>query len=119
MTSLDLSRFPGLSSKRSQHDRDTDKAFEAIPEASASQHHAPLKLPAIPDLRFEYSYLKSVSSAVKTSWVEDAGSEGGGHYEVVSVNWKRVGWITTRDQIITPLLQGTVWCVPSKFGLEK
>ena len=34
---------------------------------------------------------------------------GGG--EVVHVQWGRILWITTRDQILSPLLQGALWCV--------
>lgn len=50
-------------------------------------------LPPIPDLRFEQSYLHSI---------EDAKS------------WWMVAWITTRDQLVMPMLQGVVynlaWC---------
>ncbi|MCJ1361438.1 hypothetical protein MMC16_000538 [Acarospora aff. strigata] len=45
-------------------------------------------LPPLPDLRFEQSYLASLK-----------GAEG----------WGRVGWITVRDQVLLPLLQGTLW----------
>lgn len=44
--------------------------------------------PPLPDLRFEQSYLASISKA--------------------DTNWK-IAWITFRDQLILPLLQGTVW----------
>ncbi|OQD74342.1 hypothetical protein PENDEC_c011G02693 [Penicillium decumbens] len=45
-------------------------------------------LPPLPDLRFEQSYLASI---------RDADS------------WGRVAWITIRDQVLLPLIQGTVW----------
>ncbi|KAI9807317.1 MAG: hypothetical protein M1833_000060 [Piccolia ochrophora] len=45
-------------------------------------------LPPLPDLRFEQSYLASISQA------ETRG---------------RVAWITIRDQVFLPLLQGTLW----------
>ncbi|KAJ5908527.1 hypothetical protein N7495_001209 [Penicillium taxi] len=45
-------------------------------------------LPPLPDLRFEQSYLHSL---------RDADS------------WGRVTWITVRDQVLLPLIQGTVW----------
>ncbi|KAI2741747.1 hypothetical protein DTO013E5_5168 [Penicillium roqueforti] len=45
-------------------------------------------LPPLPDLRFEQSYLASIKDAD---------------------TWGRVAWITTRDQVLLPLIQGTVW----------
>jgi hypothetical protein len=45
-------------------------------------------LPPLPDLRFEQSYLKSLE-----------GAQG----------WIGIGWITTRDQILLPLVQGLLW----------
>ncbi|KAI9818483.1 MAG: hypothetical protein M1827_000542 [Pycnora praestabilis] len=45
-------------------------------------------LPPLPDLRFEQSYLASIREAD---------------------TWRRVGWITVRDQVFLPLLQGTIW----------
>ncbi|EFR00681.1 hypothetical protein MGYG_03686 [Nannizzia gypsea CBS 118893] len=45
-------------------------------------------LPPIPDLRFQQSYLASISKAT---------------------SWQHVAWITLRDQMILPLLQGTLW----------
>ena len=97
------------------------------------------RIPPLPDLRFEYSYLRGVSQYVhierpqssgaanekgKEKAIEDddeAGTEAEGAEvsvshsasarEVVRVQWGRVLWITTRDQVISPLLQGAVWCV--------
>lgn len=45
-------------------------------------------LPPLPDLRFEQSYLASLKDAE---------------------TWGRVAWITVRDQVILPLVQGTLW----------
>ncbi|KAJ5182747.1 hypothetical protein N7492_000363 [Penicillium capsulatum] len=45
-------------------------------------------LPPLPDLRFEQSYLASIKDAN---------------------TWGRVAWITVRDQVILPFLQGTIW----------
>ncbi|EEH46097.2 uncharacterized protein PADG_02247 [Paracoccidioides brasiliensis Pb18] len=44
--------------------------------------------PPLPDLRFEQSYLASLKGAQ---------------------TWQRVVWITVRDQIFLPLIQGTLW----------
>lgn len=65
-------------------------------------------IPTIPDLRFEQSYLKSIAPYLRTRTITDSGSE---HetVEIVSVQWRKVLWITLRDQIISPLVQGTVW----------
>jgi hypothetical protein len=45
-------------------------------------------LPPLPDLRFEQSYLASIRGAD---------------------TWGRVAWITIRDQVLLPLMQGTLW----------
>ncbi|KAI9374905.1 DUF1770-domain-containing protein [Aspergillus egyptiacus] len=45
-------------------------------------------LPPLPDLRFEQSYLASIRGAD---------------------TWGRVAWITIRDQVLLPLIQGTLW----------
>ncbi|KAK9618268.1 hypothetical protein V6Z94_005301 [Aspergillus fumigatus] len=45
-------------------------------------------LPPLPDLRFEQSYLASLRGAD---------------------TWGRVAWITIRDQVLLPLIQGTLW----------
>ncbi|OJJ48854.1 hypothetical protein ASPZODRAFT_111051 [Penicilliopsis zonata CBS 506.65] len=45
-------------------------------------------LPPLPDLRFEQSYLASLKGAD---------------------TWGRVAWITFRDQVLLPLVQGTLW----------
>ncbi|PKY05429.1 DUF1770-domain-containing protein, partial [Aspergillus campestris IBT 28561] len=45
-------------------------------------------LPPLPDLRFEQSYLASLRGAD---------------------TWGRVAWITIRDQVLLPFLQGSLW----------
>ena len=45
-------------------------------------------LPPLPDLRFEQSYLASLEGAE---------------------TWWRIAWITGRDQIMLPLVQGMLW----------
>ncbi|KAL4746579.1 hypothetical protein BDW72DRAFT_184646 [Aspergillus terricola var. indicus] len=52
---------------------------------SISRRHT---LPPLPDLRFEQSYLSSLRGAD---------------------TWGRVAWITIRDQVLLPLVQGTLW----------
>lgn len=86
------------------------------------------RIPPVPDLRFEYSYTRSVSQYVHVERVPAPSREKGKERavdggedqdigvvleagEVVRVDWGRVIWITTRDQVISPLLQGALWCV--------
>lgn len=45
--------------------------------------------PPVPDLRFEESYLRAISAA--------------------KGNWWKIAFITARDQIFMPLVQGTIW----------
>ena len=83
----------------------------------------PRRVPAVPDLRFEQSYLSSIRPFVHVersfgeTAAEDAKGKGKGvdvpgdvqvSTEVITIRWGRVAWITTRDQIISPLLQGAV-----------
>ena len=55
---------------------------------SASRRNQRPQHPALPDLRFEQSYLASI---------KDAETNGA------------VAWITMRDQVFMPLIQGTLW----------
>ncbi|OCF39459.1 hypothetical protein I317_06732 [Kwoniella heveanensis CBS 569] len=90
-------------------------------------------MPPMPDLRFEQSFLLSIRPyltprpTIKT--IEEKGSmpSGASHNESkslvsgaeddqvfhwgrqVDVDWKQVGWVTLRDQIVSPLLQGMIW----------
>ncbi|RPD75479.1 hypothetical protein L226DRAFT_430841, partial [Lentinus tigrinus ALCF2SS1-7] len=91
------------------------------------------RIPPVPDLRFEYSYTRSVSQyvhverapapssakgkekAVDVEEEHDTGAVAVGAGEVVRVDWGRVIWITTRDQVISPLVQGALWGVASHF----
>lgn len=101
-------------------------------------HNPRSRLPVIPDLRFEYSYLRSIrpyiqlerftsSSAPTDARLEDheyetiniPGDERepkGNHKisvsptsEIIHVQWGKVIWITVRDQVVSPLLQGALW----------
>ncbi|KAF8893223.1 hypothetical protein CPB84DRAFT_1783472 [Gymnopilus junonius] len=125
------------------HDHQQHRHDDHHPGTSAK------KLPVIPDLRFEYSYLRSVKPFVKVERVtttrdkKKGGSEGtedsyeqiegdregehekgegkiarvgtGGPSEVITVQWAKVAWVTIRDQVISPLLQGLVWALASYY----
>ncbi|WVR05084.1 hypothetical protein IAU60_002096 [Kwoniella sp. DSM 27419] len=88
-------------------------------------------VPPLPDLRFEQSYLLSIrpfltprpsrasvqergpvehtekeSKTLVTSADEDSVFHWG---RQVDVDWRRVSWVTLRDQVISPLIQGALW----------
>ncbi|KAF5356767.1 hypothetical protein D9756_006720 [Leucocoprinus leucothites] len=129
-----------------------DDIFDEDRHHDSHQHKA--KLPVIPDLRFEYSYLRSIRPYVHVERlgegprpaqqqrplsaeellsdyekVELPGevsrgdaeeqssvqSPSTGPKEIIHVQWKRVIWVTTRDQVISPLLQGALWAIASYF----
>ncbi|KAF5368294.1 hypothetical protein D9757_010534 [Collybiopsis confluens] len=86
-------------------------------EPDAASHRERPRLPPIPDLRFELTYLKSIHPFVhiRRKYKESVEDEfdrlkaSGDIVESVEVEWKRVVWITLRDQVISPLFQGAVW----------
>ncbi|OCH86152.1 hypothetical protein OBBRIDRAFT_797491 [Obba rivulosa] len=95
----------------------------------------------LPDFRFESSYLRSIApyvhaeravSAVvahdekgKGRAVEGMTGEGAvavaeivmssASTEVVRIDWGRVAWVTARDQILVPLIQGALWGLLSDY----
>ncbi|KAH6917929.1 hypothetical protein BKA70DRAFT_1088035 [Coprinopsis sp. MPI-PUGE-AT-0042] len=97
----------------------------------------------IPDLRFEYSYLRSVRPFVKLlrtaalpstvtkahggdegfESIEKETSENGEQAsvtalpksETLDIQWKRVIWVTARDQFMAPFLQGALWALASFY----
>lgn len=60
----------------------------SIPSSALKPIPRRSNLPPLPDLRFEQSYLASLQGAE---------------------TWWRIAWITSRDQVLLPLIQGTVW----------
>jgi hypothetical protein len=83
----------------------------------SGQHSHRTKLPVIPDLRFEYSYLKSIQHFVEVEGLDEQGGwtqtkraeRFDQSFEVIKVQWGRVLWVTVRDQVISPLVQGALW----------
>jgi len=63
-------------------------AEDEIPLSAVRSRPRRSTMPPLPDLRFEQSYLKSIESAS---------------------GWQGVMYITIRDQVFLPLLQGTLW----------
>ncbi|PFH49337.1 hypothetical protein AMATHDRAFT_63384 [Amanita thiersii Skay4041] len=103
-------------------------------------HEVARRKAPIPDLRFEYSYLRSIRpyirchtrhSSVPTDKnpqerygkAYEDGHHGNGwrHLErddedsedTITVHWKGVLWITMRDQVVLPLIQGALWGLAS------
>ena len=127
----------------SQHDRELFHRLRTLDDMIRASEETEDKLrriserrriPPVPDLRFEYSYTRSVApyvhlerpagdkgkeKAVGTGGEGEEGEEGGegrdGHEvagaEIMRVQWGRVLWITMRDQVISLFLQGALWCV--------
>ncbi|KAL6713155.1 hypothetical protein ACLMJK_009276 [Lecanora helva] len=60
----------------------------SIPSSALKPVPRRANLPPLPDLRFEQSYLASLQGAE---------------------TWWRIAWITGRDQVLLPLVQGTLW----------
>jgi len=120
---------PSLILQRHKHDN------SRLPEDPTFYSHRP-RLP-IRDLRFEYSYIHSIQPCVEFRRGSQKGStisrEGLGDDEdeevnqkerelqrtsggeVVHIKWGKVAWITIRDQIISPVLQGAFWAIASYF----
>jgi len=112
------------------------------------------RLPVIPDLRFEYSYLRSVLPYIQIERSTTASvltdlhpadpaheyerinipgdqeeTEGNDKIllptqatttpilasEIIRVQWGKVIWITVRDQVVSPLLQGALWALASYY----
>ena len=69
-------------------DTEDQEDEDVIPYSVIRPQPRRANLPPLPDLRFEQSYLASISGAD---------------------TWSRVMWITTRDQVLLPLVQGTLW----------
>lgn len=119
MSSLDPSHFPNSSLKERKMLDQAPLHPERAGHAGSNSH---LHIPAIPDLRFEHSYLRSIAPYVQTRRVTlghasekpvSTVHDSNGFLEVAGIDWRKVAWITIRDQLISPLLQGAIWRVCS------
>jgi len=73
-----------------------------------------IKPPLSLDLRFEQTYLKSIAPHVRLTTPASDESEKRGdlvrpEVRQLDIAWGKVIWITTKDQVFTPLLQGMMW----------
>ncbi|KAJ6504182.1 hypothetical protein C8R47DRAFT_968662 [Mycena vitilis] len=80
-------------------------------------------LTSVPDLRFEYGFLKSVRPYFRLRREDSQGKGKGKETDAVAVTpasepddtleiqWLDVVWVATRDQVLSPLVQGALWYV--------
>ncbi|KAJ7040730.1 hypothetical protein C8F04DRAFT_911149, partial [Mycena alexandri] len=79
-------------------------------------------LSTIPDLRFEYGFLRSVRPYFRLR-NNNSDSKGKGKEketvtdssDTLEIQWRDVAWVTTRDQVLSPLLQGALWAIAGYF----
>ncbi|GMK55405.1 hypothetical protein CspeluHIS016_0204610 [Cutaneotrichosporon spelunceum] len=76
--------------------------------ADAARRRVRSTMPPLPELRFEQAYIRSLMPALYTETGKDVKSEIREGHEV-GVVWKAAMWITVRDQVISPFLQGAFW----------
>jgi len=125
MTSIDVGH-----AKQLEHDirmRFIENPRDAYPPLEEILPPPRRRIPPLPDLRFESSYLRSIRAYVhverlkaerrdeKGKGIATGDETSEGLREVVTVQWGKVVWVTTRDQILSPLLQGAVWGVVGYF----
>ncbi|KAF9814151.1 hypothetical protein IEO21_05289 [Rhodonia placenta] len=84
-----------------------------------SELHVPRRrrIPIIPDLRLEQGFSKMMQPYIHVlrDPVNDKGKEiasgglgGAVSNEIIEIQWGRVAWITARESIISPLIQGAI-----------
>lgn len=80
------------------------------PEA---EHPRRAALTSVPDLRFEYGFLKSVRPYFQLRRTTSKGKEKetGAAGDVLEIQWGDIAWVTARDQVLSPLVQGALWYV--------
>ncbi|ETS63378.1 hypothetical protein PaG_01659 [Moesziomyces aphidis] len=115
-------------------DEDDVASWESLSDtsdtSSTSSKPALAKLPTLPDLRFEQSYIATIRGFLHEDSPNsaDADTTHGHEHKVkvtrpapdehtqlwlgnLRVEWSSVLWVTVRDQLLSPLVQGAVWGV--------
>ncbi|KAH7329216.1 hypothetical protein B0I35DRAFT_404462 [Stachybotrys elegans] len=87
-TAADRRESVTIRSLKREHDYILDDDDEDIPYSVLRPTPRTNNMPPLPDLRFEQSYLRSIAEAD---------------------TWWKVALITTRDQIMMPMLQGVLY----------
>ncbi|KAK7681370.1 hypothetical protein QCA50_015461 [Cerrena zonata] len=106
------------------------------PWGDHAHHHQRRRIAAVPDLRFEQSYLRSIRPYVRVEPIstevlskDEKGKGVAGpeddhdssskivirKEEDIRIQWASVLWVTTKDQIISPLLQGALWGIAGYY----
>ncbi|BEI85354.1 hypothetical protein CcaverHIS002_0507550 [Cutaneotrichosporon cavernicola] len=98
----DLSQEMALDAAQMHHQR-----------VEAARRRVRATMPPIPEMRFEQAYLRSLMPALQSDTAGgDVKSDIAGGKEVAVV-WNKAAWITVRDQVISPFLQGAFWGILS------
>ncbi|KAJ7705382.1 hypothetical protein B0H17DRAFT_973934 [Mycena rosella] len=84
------------------------------------EHPHRAALTSVPDLRFEYGFLKSVRPFFRLRSEKGKGKEKEADDvtdpgNALEIQWQDVAWVTTRDQVLSPLLQGALWAIAGHF----
>ncbi|KAJ7088603.1 hypothetical protein C8R44DRAFT_720633, partial [Mycena epipterygia] len=88
------------------------------------EHPHRAALTSVPDLRFEYGFLKSVRPYFGLRANSDSKGKGkekeedvdvSGPTDVLEIQWQDVAWVTARDQVLSPLVQGALWAIAGHF----
>ena len=93
----------------------------AIVTVTPELRHIMASHPPIPDFRFEASYFKAIGPFVhwKRPWtrqvnthINDSDDDECRELQsngTVSLQWSGVLWVTLRDQVMLPVVQGALW----------
>ena len=114
MTSVRIGRDDFGAGIHDQHEHRHLEHLRFAPDRRNAQ-----TMPPIPDLRYEFTYLKNIRPHVHVERItEDSTDEksielsnDSSSHEVVRVEWGNVLWITFKEQLVSPLVQGALWCV--------
>ncbi|KIM34430.1 hypothetical protein M408DRAFT_325832 [Serendipita vermifera MAFF 305830] len=124
---IDLNRVPGKSG-------DPYRGQAVIHQGDVQGAEHKIKLPAIPDFRFESAYLSALKPFVtslqdkaatnKPETVKQQLEEKGGAVSAVGfdygvpirINWSAVIWVTLRDQVIVQFVTGGIYATWAIFA---
>ncbi|KAG8884542.1 hypothetical protein FRB98_002329, partial [Tulasnella sp. 332] len=104
---------------------------------SSRRHHGALHVPRIPELRFEQSYLMSIKPFIHQggqrerglaetekehneatrALVKDGVLDESFYGVPLRIDWQGVAWVTFRDQLLSPIVQGAVWGTVAIFWM--